>query len=737
MAEWQNAPVVSSAPAWQNAPAVNADGTDIVEEKKPSVMSRLWTAISGDNADPSIPASIKEANLGLSPAEAARMTALFATTRSPDRLRAGITAIEPETEFGEDESGRLYAVFPVRRDGEKTGQFTRFYPNEPGLGLMEGMQVSGAAALAGPVGKVLQAVGLPTSGAVGAAAIGATEAAVIEGASSTLTGEPFQITDVPIGAAGGVAGEKMINIVGSLVAAARRGGAERILGPDGKLLPGPAKYVTDAGLDPAQVSAAVAADIQSQVRRGIEPNAAAVTAQSRNLPMEVPMTRGQITGSKGQQLQEDALGSGAYGEAAERSMAGFRALQQDALRQNMTNISEGLAPGSPPIARNQGAELAQQALVAARAGDKAQATALYQRARASGQASIEPDQAIRMTDGARAAYTEGFNPRTAPTMSGMLDDLEQIMNDGGDIRELNEWRKQVSNLRSGGPTVEGAAASAVLRQFDDDLTQSVNNQLLIGDQQAVDAWKEAISNWSTYAKTWETNGGILNLLTEQVTRDGTTQLKVAPEAAANAIFTITASGLANRTGLARDLVTLKGRLPEREWNALRQEAFVRLTDVAEGAFRNGDQQVSGVKFKKAWTTLLNNNPGVANALFSQAERETIGQFADVAARATNSAVNASNSANMAAGMIQRVAGAFGGSGAGQFMLQNQLARLIREPYGAAAAITAQQTREAPRQIVNSAPRSAAVGAGAGAAVSQEENITSVTPGGRMTIGGAQ
>jgi hypothetical protein len=676
-------------------------------------------------------------NLGLPPAKAAQMTALLATTRSPDRLRSGIAKIEPEAEFGEDEAGRLYAVMPVYRDGKKTGQFTRVYPNEPGLGFTEALQAAGAVAATTPIGRGLRAVGLPTTGALGAATIGATEAAVVEGASSALSGVPFQVTDIPIGAAGGVAGEKLFNVVGSLVGAARRSGADRVLGPDGRLLPGPAKLVRDAGLDPDQVTAAVAAEIQKQARAGVEPGAAAVTAMSRGLPVEVPMTRGQITGSKGQQLVEDAMASGVYGRRAEEVMTGFREKQQEALRGNITAITEGMAPGSIPAPKGAGGEKAQEALVAARAGDKALADDLYKQARASGAAYVTPDEAVNITDALRGAYRGLSSPIATPKVDQYLLRLDEIMANGGDVGALQAWRQQVSSLREGTPTPDGVVAGKILKDFDKRLEAAVDNQLVIGDQQAVKAWSNAIKNWREYKKTWESKGGILNVLTEEVTRDGSLVLKVAPESAANAIFTMTASGLAGKTGLPRDLLTLKSKLPAAEWNALRQEALIRLTDTAEGAFRGGERQVSGVNFKKAWENLQSNNPGVVNNLFNKAERDTITQFANVAAKATNAAVNASNSANAAAGMIQRLASSFTASGPGQFLLQNWLGSIIREPYGAAMSAFGTAQRNAPRQIVGT-PREAAVGAGAGAALSQEEEIGPRIPiTGRMTIGGQQ
>jgi hypothetical protein len=665
------------------------------------------------------------------------MVALLATTRNEDRLKSGILKIEPETTFGTDESGRMYAMWPRSENGKKTGAITRFYPNEPGLGMIDVMQGAGAVGLATPVGKVLQAIGLPTAGYLGAAAIGGTEAALVEAGSSQMSGAPYQLTDIPIGMGGGLIGQKLINIVGSLVNTIRRVGPTQVLGPDGRLLPGPAKMVRDAGLDPDQVTAAVAAEIQKQVRAGVEPGAAAVSAMSRGLPVEVPMTRGQITGSKGQQLVEDAMASGAYGRRAEEVMTGFRERQGEALRGNIAAITEGIAPGSIPVPKGQGGELAQEALVAARAGDKARADDLYKQARASGAAYVTPDEAVNITDAVRGTYRDLSSPIATPKVDQYLLRLDEIMANGGDVGALQSWRQQVSSLRSGVPTPDGVVAGKILNDFDARLEAAVDNQLVIGDQQAVKAWSNAIKNWREYKNTWESKGGILSVLTEEGIRDGSLALKVAPESAANAIFTMTASGLAGKTGLARDLITLKSKLPEAEWNALRQEALIRLTETSKKIGTGGAENVSGLTFKQTWANLNQNNPGVVNALFSKVERDTITQFADVAARATSAAVNASNSANAAAGMIQRIASRFTVSGPGQILLQNWLGSIIREPYGAAMSAFGTAQRSAPQQIIGT-PRAAAVGAGAGAALSQEEELGPRIPiTGRMTIGGQQ
>jgi hypothetical protein len=78
------------------------------------------------------------------------------------------------------------------------------------------------------------------------------------------------------------------------------------------------------------------------------------------------------------------------------------------------------------------------------------------------------------------------------------------------------------------------------------------------------------------------------------------------------------------------------------------------------------------------------------------------------------------------------------SAGGQFILENYLlGKIIAEPYSQAVATMATTGAKAPTQIIGR-PSVLAVGAGAGAAQSQEQSIAPNIPlVGRMTIGGQQ
>jgi len=700
---------------------------------KPGIVERAKNWLTGANREENIggPLSIE---LPMTSRQSAQMTALLATTMSPDRLKSGIQKIEPDVQFREDSFGNLVALWPRKDErGQVTG-YQQFYPNPTGLDTSDVMRASGAVAAATPVGRVLRAVGLPTAGLTGAATIGATEAALIEGASSALSDAPYQYSDILYGAGGGVAGDALARTVQSLVAAARSVGPQSVIDASGNLLPQYADLVRKAGLDPNQVSAAVVADITNLARAGAEPSQAAVAAMSRGLPTPVPMTQGQLTGSGRQQLLEDTLSKGGFGDLAAAPIVAQRARQQAALTQNLDQILESLRPGAAPITRGEGGARAQEVLSASRTAERSKADELYTQARQTS-AVVEQDSALSIADSMRSAYGTGYSPSTAPTMFKLLDEFDTIALGGrtpsgtvapGDIRTMMEWRQKVSNLRKGAPTVDAAAAGEVLEQFDAKVKDAIDQAMLSGDPAAVAKWSEAISNYAEFASKWKSKGGILNLLTERAGRDGEVVFKVAPSQAADVVFTATASGLASKTGLPRDLITLQRNLPKDQWDAMRQEAFIRLMDTSRGGMRGGETQVSGVNFKKAWENLREKNPGVVNGLFTKDEQNLIQQFADVSARATNTLANTSNTAAAASGLIQTIAASLGGKGPVQFAMRLPIANALRNAYGGALATMA----ASGRVPAGATPlTTGAAGAGAAAANTEEgrRQINAIPP----------
>jgi hypothetical protein len=300
--------------------------------------------------------------------------------------------------------------------------------------------------------------------------------------------------------------------------------------------------------------------------------------------------------------------------------------------------------------------------------------------------------------------------------TSIADEIDDILAQGGDIKTLFQKREQLTNAGAFG-TPEQAAASKMKAVLDQRLSDLVEQSLIRGDETAIASWKRAIENYSDFAKTWKSKGGILNTLTEQTVRDGEMVLKQPPEAAAAYILGASNSKLLKPSNVSRDILTLKKFLPEVEWNQLRQEAFINLAQKAQ-ATRAGEDVFSGVNFLKSWKDMSNKNPEAIKALFTPEERKLINQFATVAARATGGAVNASNSAAAAAGLLQKLAAAFGATNAAYFLSNIPIAKAFTEARGAAMAYGAGRAAPTPR-------RAAPIAGAGGVLLSSEEAKTPI------------
>lgn len=120
------------------------------------------------------------------------------------------------------------------------------------------------------------------------------------------------------------------------------------------------------------------------------------------------------------------------------------------------------------------------------------------------------------------------------------------------------------------------------------------------------------------------------------------------------------AGLGAKTGAVNSLKSLKSTLTPDKWNALREEAVIRLFRNQNGNNLNGDMKAifSGNKFSTAFRT-ANKEPELMRTLFDDGERALLDQFKRVALRATNKpndAMNPSGTGAELARIMQKMAG---------------------------------------------------------------------------------
>lgn len=248
------------------------------------------------------------------------------------------------------------------------------------------------------------------------------------------------------------------------------------------------------------------------------------------------------------------------------------------------------------------------------------------------------DIARRVFDRVRTDHAPANVPKVWAEVQGIGRAIE-----GGTLspRLLFETRNRLNGIRSGGGE-DAVAAGKAIRELDAAISDAVDRSLLAGDEEAIAAFRQATANYREYARAFKQKDFVSLLTARDFQNNG--RLVVDPREATNAIFGTSDLGFVSKRDITRNLVNLREVVgaDSDAWNAIRQEAFNRIANQSRGAQEPGGAAFSGAKLAKAWEDASARNPEVLRLLFSAEERRDIGNFANVARRATtvDSAVRA-------------------------------------------------------------------------------------------------
>ena len=624
--------------------------------------------------------------LNLPPADQARLMALVGTTLDPARLERGIVEIMPNAQTSRDTFGNVLVSVPVKDDRGATLGFKTFYPNPRGLDMPTAMQISGVTAAAPLIEAGLAGVGIPTTFGLRTGTTALVEAGGAEIGSALAAGEDVQGGPIIEGGAwgSGIYGiGQIFKRIGGAVADLFNNSPARVIDRDAKLTPEAIRYLKSVGIDPEEVQVNVFEDLAKKIREGAIPPDALAKMQAQGLPVPVPLTTGQLTGDMEQQLFEDMAAKGVYGEAAKDIIRAQMDAQEAAVRENIDAMQRVIAGGGPAVARTEGGAAVQAALVQARQAAKDSADELYAAARGAG--SVYADPTVASTFGTEIinGLRPNFNPRSAPTTYGILDDLDELFQNGGSLDDIQAIRTQLTN-QAANLGSEGAAARQAVQQLDEKLFAMAEHNLFYGNNDAVGLWANAIKNYSGFKNLWESKGGILNALTREGMIDGSKTLIVPPQAAAKSILGSTFSGLISRPESIRTLNTLKNTLPAAEWDLLRQEAFMM---IADGITSSASGRVSNT-FSREWADAQRRNPELIRTLFTGEERRMMNSLASTTARMMRTEKNRSNSGAVMGTMLGSLFRTMGNTNAaraaGEFFLLNS----VKRSYGYTRALSA-------------------------------------------------
>lgn len=614
-------------------------------------------------------------------------------------------------DFASDDKGRLDILRVARPDIAETAKTDKFgniyvsvdgkpaYLNRPGLTgralASGGASLYSSLPLAMATG--LRGVGMALPGRAGSAfGIGAGGSMIQDAIAAD--GGSKQGVDLPRAAVAGAmgAGFEMAGPAKAALVKLFRGNPQyaQVTTTGGVNLTQAGREAFDAaGIDPQTVSQDALKAFMADVRNAVDPSDAARASGARGLPVPVNLSKGDVTANPAQQMFESLSEKGAYGEGPSRMMRGFRSEQADAIRANVPAIQERIGGGQITERGQAGANVV-AALQSQRAAQKAGVDSAYDAARAAGAGVEAPALAgvySKIVGTKEVSDRIAFAPQ-ANALVTQLGRITQKARAAGDnttnIRELYDWRRKASMLASeAGTSTDRAAAKAAVRAFDAQMDDIATNALISGDQQAVALWTDAIKKASANFKKWDSD----TLVGKLADAD--------PLAASNIIFGSKDAGFINSPELVKGIKTLKDTLPVENWNAIREEAFLRLAQQGEGAYQGATRDFSGVNFKKAWDNFMMKNAPLARELFSGEERQLISQFATTAAKATGKVRggdNFSNTTVAASNMFQRLFNMpfFG----------ERVASLIRETPGAGAALAGYASVRASGATTGSVPR---------------------------------
>lgn len=647
----------------QNAKPPAGSDEDIwaeLESKSTANRGALASAgawLTGSDREETIPSlmDIGVGNLAISDAEKSRIMGLIATSFDDERIKKGFEQAIPDAQYDQDRFGNLVVIAPTKRDDAgKPLAWQRFYPNPKGVDKETAFQAAGVLSAASPISKVIGGTGYTA-----ATVAGGTEAGLYELASSMLANDKYRIGEPVAGAVGGFLTRGLAGLASYLY--------NRVKGRSG----GPSLSANElaqikeqlkaAGYDADTMQRDLLRQIMRDVQTGADVSESALTRTAENLPVPVPLTRGDVSGNKETQLLEDAIRSGGYGERPRQRIEDIRQEQNAAIAENLPAIQGGLSADRTPIDRGVGGELAQAELV----GQKQQAREGYKLLYTSAQTDapmITPEAGDQVAANVYNRVTKppefggnAFNEVSAPQAFDVWStSIEPLLKNGQSVNDIFEARKLLTGMANGmGP--DAGAAGAIKRALDDELVKLGDDALLHGDPETIGKWLDAIGAFKEFKQKWETEG-ILKKLTSTSMRDGETVLTVAPSEAANAIFGAALNP--NKTNLARDLLTLKKNLPTDVWDQVRQEFFMRLSD----RMLNPKGEIQGAMFSKGWASVKKNKT-LLNALFTKEEQATIDGLATTALTISSRSQNYSNSANSLMGALQRFVTALGSTAA--------------------------------------------------------------------------
>ncbi len=362
--------------------------------------------------------------------------------------------------------------------------------------------------------------------------------------------------------------------------------------------------------------------------------------EARNLPRGVKLTKGDITQDVMIQSFEEDVIQGLRGQPAQARLRSFREGQNKALQENVSEIQKQ-ATGKPVAAaaeqRGIGAQRTVEAVQNRAIADRQVISAAYDEAR---QLDATIDGSLIQEFGnttSRRLIEDGFDIEVMPRLQrrvGDFDDLGDFLKENSDflneasVQKVENIRKRIvrdiESVKRSDPS-EAGALRIMRNDLDKKMGDLLDEGLVRGNDQAVEAWAGARELRREFGKTFENNKIIRRIIDDELTQ----------EESVNLLFGGSKMGFKTEAGkIATRVRNILGADSD-AFGAMKEEAILRLV-------RNQTDTFSGAKFNTAFQGAMKDNPTLMRALFTKEEIDQMNSFAKIAKQITDKTPGAVN-----------------------------------------------------------------------------------------------
>lgn len=514
-------------------------------------------------------------------------------------------------------------IFPVLRNN-KNGAVAQI--NRAGLSDMDLMQGGTLAAAFTPAGRA----GMGSAGTLGAAlkvggASAATQSAM--NAQQQYSGRDANALDIAseVGFAGigGAVFESLFRTVGPVIKGVWNKLREGKIDETSRQLF--KEQSVKLGVDPDDVTDDFIRKAANDAAESFESNPEALTALEREF--DVTLSNAQRSGNQSALSSEDSLRAGLRGGKAQEVYLQNEAAQMDDLVNASSKLQAEVGNGSELLSNRQQAGDAVREGV--RNAERTAAAAKNQAYDSVGDASLEASDFKGVLRQMRKSITGVEFDRTLPETAKILDASKGVIkaiDKLGDsikpyhIRQIENYRRRLNTAaKSAAPRSADARQIAIMKQqFDDSLDSAVHGGLFKGDEQALDALKNARSLNFEYATQFRNPE---SKIVQKIVDSNPTDEEVI-----NSLFSASSFNKAGAANLAKSYKKILGADSE-AWNMVRQAAYKQLIKTSD------EGVISGAKTATAISKAMEQNRSLMKELFGDKEIAKIRRFSALVKRA--------------------------------------------------------------------------------------------------------